>query len=342
MDVRRSAADRRRRLPSSRARRGSTRPRGRCSCRRSIVELVLVLAITAAIRRISALAALGLFFAYAALNGLTIGLLVMGYTSGTVATAFVSAAGMFGAAAVYGAVTKRSLATMGGFLFMGLIGLFIAMIVNLFIQSSTYQLRDLGSRRRPLHRPDGLGHAAHRARRHRRDDGFDGEGRRHRRAGPLPRLHQPVPVPPAALRRGWPPLGRRIRRSAEGRTMAALDQAIAVTTIPVVDLGSARPSTWARSACASCSRAARRSAWRPARRTQISISGARHDGRPHGRALRSGRHRGVGPRVVGAGRPVPRLRRGSPKTVNHIAQLGPARGAWFRDTEGNVLGLRQA
>ena len=88
------------------------------------------------INRISALAALGLFFAYAAVNGLTIGLIASAYSVPSVALAFLSAAGMFGAAAVYGAVTKRSLASMGGILTMGLIGLLIAMVLNIFLQSA--------------------------------------------------------------------------------------------------------------------------------------------------------------------------------------------------------------
>ena len=102
-----------------------------------IGQLALVVGITAAIRRISASAALGLFFVYAATLGVTMGLIVSLYTTGSVATAFVSASAMFGAAAVYGAVTKRSLANLGGFLFMALIGLIVAMVVNIFLASST-------------------------------------------------------------------------------------------------------------------------------------------------------------------------------------------------------------
>ena len=105
-----------------------------------IGQLGLVVAISAAINRISASAALGLFFAYAATLGVTMGLFVSYYTTGSVAAAFLSASAMFGAAAVYGAVTKRSLANLGGFLFMGLIGLLVAMLVNIFIASSTVSL----------------------------------------------------------------------------------------------------------------------------------------------------------------------------------------------------------
>jgi FtsH-binding integral membrane protein len=102
-----------------------------------IGQLALVVAISAAITRISASAALGLFFVYAASLGVTIGLIVSFYTTGSVATAFLSASAMFGAAAVYGAVTKRSLANLRGYLFMALIGLLVAMVVNIFVGSST-------------------------------------------------------------------------------------------------------------------------------------------------------------------------------------------------------------
>jgi FtsH-binding integral membrane protein len=100
-----------------------------------VIELGVVLGISFLINRISAIVALGLFFAYAALNGLTIGLIVSLYAPSSVAAAFVSAAGMFGAAAVYGAVTGRSLATMGGYLRMALFGLIIAMLDNLVLGS---------------------------------------------------------------------------------------------------------------------------------------------------------------------------------------------------------------
>ena len=98
-----------------------------------LAQLGLVVAISAAINRISATAALGLFFVYAASVGVTIGLIVSVYTTASVATAFLSASAMFGAAAIYGAVTKRSLAGLGGILFMGLIGLIVASILYLFI-----------------------------------------------------------------------------------------------------------------------------------------------------------------------------------------------------------------
>jgi uncharacterized protein len=96
-------------------------------------QFILAMGISFGIRRISATAALGAFFVYAASLGLTIGLIVSFYTTGSVATAFLSASAMFGAAAIYGHVTKRSLARLGGLLFMGVIGLLVASVINIFL-----------------------------------------------------------------------------------------------------------------------------------------------------------------------------------------------------------------
>jgi hypothetical protein len=101
-----------------------------------IAQLGLVLGISALINRISATLALGLFFVYAASLGITIGLIVTAYTEASVATAFLSASAMFGAAALYGATTKRSLTGLGGILFMGLIGIIVASVINIFIVNS--------------------------------------------------------------------------------------------------------------------------------------------------------------------------------------------------------------
>jgi uncharacterized protein len=101
-----------------------------------LAQLGLVIAISAGISRLSATAALGLFFVYAASLGLTVGLIVQAYTGASVAVAFLSASAMFGGAALYGALTHRSLAGLGGILMMGLIGVIVASVVNLFLQSS--------------------------------------------------------------------------------------------------------------------------------------------------------------------------------------------------------------
>jgi uncharacterized protein len=106
-----------------------------------IGQIALVMVISAGIRKLSATAALGLFFVYAATMGLTLGVIVWAYLqtpggSTAVASAFLSASAMFGAAAIYGGVTKRDLTKLGGILFMALIGLLVAMIVNIFLGSS--------------------------------------------------------------------------------------------------------------------------------------------------------------------------------------------------------------
>ncbi len=100
-----------------------------------IAQLALVIGISWGINRISATVALGLFFVYAATLGLTIGLIVSGFNLGSVVTAFLSASAMFGAAAIYGHVTKRSLAGLRGILFMGIIGIIAASILNIFLAS---------------------------------------------------------------------------------------------------------------------------------------------------------------------------------------------------------------
>jgi FtsH-binding integral membrane protein len=101
-----------------------------------IGQFILAMAIQGAINKISPTASLALFFVYAASMGLTIGVIVSYYTTASVVSAFVSAAGMFGAAALYGAVTKRNLSSMRGLLFIGLIGVIIASVVNIFLASS--------------------------------------------------------------------------------------------------------------------------------------------------------------------------------------------------------------
>jgi FtsH-binding integral membrane protein len=99
-------------------------------------QLALVFVISGAISRINASLALLLFFVYAATLGITLGLIVSLYSNASVVTAFLGASSMFGAAALYGAVTKRSLAGLGGYLSMAVVGLVVAMVVNLFLASS--------------------------------------------------------------------------------------------------------------------------------------------------------------------------------------------------------------
>jgi FtsH-binding integral membrane protein len=100
-----------------------------------IAQLALAIGIQWGIRRISATIALGLFFVYAASLGVTMGLIVSLYTGESVATAFLSAGAMFGGAALYGYTTKRSLASIGAFAYMAILGLIVAIFVNVFLGS---------------------------------------------------------------------------------------------------------------------------------------------------------------------------------------------------------------
>lgn len=98
-----------------------------------VAEIGIVVAISAAIHKLSASTATALFVIFSVLNGLTLSTIFLVYSLGSITTAFFSTAGMFGAMSVYGTVTKRDLSSMGSFLFMGLIGLIIASVVNLFL-----------------------------------------------------------------------------------------------------------------------------------------------------------------------------------------------------------------
>jgi FtsH-binding integral membrane protein len=98
-----------------------------------IAQLVIAFTLTLAIRRIPASVGLLLFFAYAALTGVTLGFILRVYDLGSVVAAGSAAAAVFGAAAIYGAVTKRDLSNLGAYLFMGVIGLVVASLVNMFV-----------------------------------------------------------------------------------------------------------------------------------------------------------------------------------------------------------------
>ncbi|MGR0480323.1 MAG: Bax inhibitor-1/YccA family protein [Candidatus Electronema sp. V4] len=101
-----------------------------------LVELGLVFYLSARIEKIKATTAAALFFGYAFLNGLTLSVIFLAYSGASIASTFVITAAMFFAMSVYGLVTKRDLSGMGAFMFMGLIGIIIASIVNIFLASS--------------------------------------------------------------------------------------------------------------------------------------------------------------------------------------------------------------
>jgi uncharacterized protein len=96
-----------------------------------IGELVLVMVLSWALRRISAVTATILFLAYAAINGLTLAPLFLVYDIGSISAAFFVTAGTFGAMSAWGYLTKRDLTGVGHFAMMGLFGVLIASVVNL-------------------------------------------------------------------------------------------------------------------------------------------------------------------------------------------------------------------
>jgi FtsH-binding integral membrane protein len=101
-----------------------------------IAELGIVIAISAAIKRLSSMAATGLFFLYAALTGATISVVFIAYTQESIFTTFLITAGTFGAMGIYGYTTKRDLTSVGSLAFMGLIGVILASILNIFVRST--------------------------------------------------------------------------------------------------------------------------------------------------------------------------------------------------------------
>ena len=101
-----------------------------------IAELGLVFAISGMVNRMSAATATGLFVLYSGLNGLTLSFIFLAYTQTSVVSTFFICAGTFVTCSIYGWVTKRDLTSFGGFLMMGLIGIIIASVVNMFIRSS--------------------------------------------------------------------------------------------------------------------------------------------------------------------------------------------------------------
>jgi FtsH-binding integral membrane protein len=100
-----------------------------------IMELVLVWGLSAAINRIPVVLATLIFLFYAALNGVTLSVIFLVYQIGSIAYTFFITAAMFGVTSVFGYVTKMDLTKVGGFLFMGLIGIILASVVNMFVAS---------------------------------------------------------------------------------------------------------------------------------------------------------------------------------------------------------------
>jgi FtsH-binding integral membrane protein len=102
-------------------------------------ELGLVFYLSARVAELAPGTAAALFLGYSALNGVTLSLILLAYTGASVANTFAVCAVMFGALALYGSTTSRSLAGVGQFMFMGLIGLIVASIIGIFWHSNALQ-----------------------------------------------------------------------------------------------------------------------------------------------------------------------------------------------------------
>lgn len=105
-----------------------------------IAEVALVMYLSARINRISFTTATLLFIAYAILNGVTLSTLFIIYTTSSIASTFFITAGTFGAMALIGSFTRKDLTKLGSICLMGVIGLIIASLVNLFLHSSMMTL----------------------------------------------------------------------------------------------------------------------------------------------------------------------------------------------------------
>ena len=104
-----------------------------------LAELGLVVVLSARVNTMAAGTAALLFTIYSALNGATFSIVLLAYTGESLASTFIVSAGMFGALALYGTTTRRSLAGWGQFLFMGLIGVVLASFVGMFWQNDAFQ-----------------------------------------------------------------------------------------------------------------------------------------------------------------------------------------------------------
>ena len=173
-----------------------------------LATLGIVFFMSFRINRLQASTALGLFMFYAALLGLMLSSVFLVYTGASITRTFFISAASFGALSLYGYTTQRDLSPIGSFLIMGLFGLIIAIVVQMFLQSPglDFAISAIGvlifagltawdtQRIKEMYSADGRRHR-------RRPQGGDGG------AVALSRLHQPVPVP-AALH-GQPPLSKR-------------------------------------------------------------------------------------------------------------------------------------
>lgn len=105
-----------------------------------VIELLLVLVLSARLAQLTVNGARLAFVAYSALNGVTLSFLLLIYTEQSVFQVFALTAGLFGVMALYGYVTKTDLTRWGNLLFMALLGLIVATVINLFLRNSMFDL----------------------------------------------------------------------------------------------------------------------------------------------------------------------------------------------------------
>lgn len=105
----------------------------------AVVEIGLVLWISAGLQKMSSGLATGLFFLFAVVNGLTLSIIFVVYSIAAIFKTFLITAGVFGAMTVYGYFTNRDLTKIGTFLYMALFGLIILAVVNIFWANSTME-----------------------------------------------------------------------------------------------------------------------------------------------------------------------------------------------------------
>ena len=101
-----------------------------------VAQIGLVFWLASRVMHMTVSQATGVFMLYAGLTGVTFSAIFMAYTTASIFSTFLVTAGTFGAMSLYGYTTKKDLTSWGSFLFMGLIGIIIASIVNIFMQSS--------------------------------------------------------------------------------------------------------------------------------------------------------------------------------------------------------------
>jgi FtsH-binding integral membrane protein len=101
-----------------------------------LAELVMVMSFSSLARRLSSIGAATLFYIYSIMNGLTISVAFLIYTKSSIASTFFVTAGTFAGVSAYGFLTKRNLASVGNFMLMGLWGLILATLANMFLGSA--------------------------------------------------------------------------------------------------------------------------------------------------------------------------------------------------------------